>query len=209
MNRDFRPPHQPGLDRACNLERYGHTTPDIVLPDKLDPLQKDRRVLYQASGFPNRQARRGVDPKLSLKQAYPFLSGSQLEDVDLIVAPAGPPFVLEFVVRWGHGQLGFIARLSLGLGRQIAGDNVALYGLISLKTNGFVGDTAQPRDAPQRLQPPLFLQLRQTSVNFHFHRRPAQPFSLLAGNRRIRVNDGFRCWNWQASGRAKGRRQEE
>ena len=91
-------------DLIIALERNGHTTPDIVLPDKLDPLQEDRRSLYQLPGLPYRQARRRVDPKLSLEQAYAFLSRSQLKDIDLILALAGMPLEFELVIRGNDGQ---------------------------------------------------------------------------------------------------------
>src|SRR4029077_1839752 len=105
MDGDFRPAPQPGFNRACDLKRNGHTTPDIVLPDELDSFQEYRRRLDQPSGLPHRQARRRVDPKLSLEQAYPFLAGSQLEHVDLILILAGMPLVFELVIQIGRANV--------------------------------------------------------------------------------------------------------
>ena len=62
-------PDQPRLHHA--LHAAGHRNPIsyFIIADELDALQKNRRILHQAPGFPHAQVGGGVDPDLALEQA--------------------------------------------------------------------------------------------------------------------------------------------
>ena len=140
---------------------------------------------------------RGVDPEIALEQALAFLARRHLKNIDGAPVELASAFVLELVVGRGHGQRRSLVLLGLGFGREVTRDDLVLDRAVALEAQHFIGNAAQCGDAPQGVQPPLFLELGEGGLDLHVHRGALERLFLAARGGAVVLDNGV--------GRLRGR----